>query len=158
MIKLKSLLIENKLDSVELEKWFGDSKVIDNNGKPLIVYHGTNMKFDRFDKNKIGSSTRIIVNGFFFTDSKKVASKFGTKVISVYLSIKNPTVIDADGRNIRSVIGAYEEGIAKDNGSDGFIIKNVIDTLGFVVSIGNYSSESQCNLFIVFEPDQIKIV
>ena len=29
-------------------KWFGDSKVVDEQGRPLIVYHGTNQDFDEF--------------------------------------------------------------------------------------------------------------
>jgi len=28
--------------------WFGDSKVVDENGEPLVVYHGTNGLFDEF--------------------------------------------------------------------------------------------------------------
>jgi hypothetical protein len=34
-------------------KWFGNSKVIENN-KPLILYHGTNENFNVFDNSKIG--------------------------------------------------------------------------------------------------------
>lgn len=29
-------------------RWFGDSKVVDADGKPLVVYHGTNSDFDQF--------------------------------------------------------------------------------------------------------------
>ena len=47
------------------KKWFGDwendaknaSKVVDENGEPLVVYHGTDRKFDVFDMSKLGSST-----------------------------------------------------------------------------------------------------
>ena len=39
------------------KQWFGDwennqnsaSKVLDENGEPLVVYHGTSVKFDRFE-------------------------------------------------------------------------------------------------------------
>ena len=33
----------SKLDKTFFE-WFKDSKVLDHDGKPLIVYHGTNRK------------------------------------------------------------------------------------------------------------------
>ncbi len=33
-------------------EWFGDSKVVDENGRPLVVYHGTDAEFDTFDKSK----------------------------------------------------------------------------------------------------------
>lgn len=36
------------------KKWFGESKVVDQNGDPLIVYHGTNADFDIFKKGDIG--------------------------------------------------------------------------------------------------------
>ena len=42
------------------KKWFGDwendpenaSKVVDENGEPLVVYHGTDNEFYKFDKSK----------------------------------------------------------------------------------------------------------
>ncbi|MCR4332437.1 MAG: hypothetical protein NUV34_07015, partial [Sulfuricaulis sp.] len=30
-------------------KWFGDSKAVDEQGMPLVLYHGTNNSFDEFD-------------------------------------------------------------------------------------------------------------
>ena len=35
-------------------KWFGDSKVVDEQGRPLVVYHATDAKFDIFEKGDIG--------------------------------------------------------------------------------------------------------
>jgi hypothetical protein len=45
------------------------SKVIDENGKPLVVYHGTSHEFKSFDKNKIGSNFLADKSGFFFTNN-----------------------------------------------------------------------------------------
>jgi len=36
------------LDSPEFKAWFGDSKVVDEAGEPLVVYHGTTADFDEF--------------------------------------------------------------------------------------------------------------
>ena len=33
-------------------KWFSGSKVVDKNGNPLVVYHGTGAKFDEFDSER----------------------------------------------------------------------------------------------------------
>ena len=41
----------------DFKDWFGDSKVVDKEGKPLVVYHGTKKKFDIFDKKLLGSTT-----------------------------------------------------------------------------------------------------
>lgn len=51
---------ENIIYSKEFKEWFGDwendpehsSKVVDKDGKPLAVYHGSAILFDSFDPNK----------------------------------------------------------------------------------------------------------
>jgi len=67
------------------KKWFGDSKVIDTEGKPLVVYHGTNHKFDFFLKNKMVEGR--LGKGFYFTSSKEEASNHGKNIIAAYLKI-----------------------------------------------------------------------
>jgi len=60
----------------DFKKWFGDwennpqkaSKVVDENGEPLVVYHGTGTDFTVF---KIGPT-----GGIFFTDKKSSAELF----------------------------------------------------------------------------------
>ena len=78
----------------EFWKWFGDSKVVDEKGKPKIVYHGTDRKFDTFKmiEAELGK-------GAYFTDDKKWAKEFGKYLMPVYLSIQNP----------QYVTGYYEE-------------------------------------------------
>lgn len=81
-----------------LDTIFPESKVKD------VVYHGTNEKFDKFDKSKIGSSVDKIVktklgnpfNGFYFAptqnwinESSKIYGEWKNK-ISVILNIKKP--------------------------------------------------------------------
>lgn len=70
--ELKSIGNE-KLYSAYLDTIFPDSKVKD------IVYHGTNAKFDKFDKTKLGTKTTNKTNqlGFYFSD-KKVAAMFNS--------------------------------------------------------------------------------
>lgn len=59
-------------------KWFGDSKVVDKQGRPLVVYHGTNIEFDKFDINKAGLTTEAesSLYGFYFTDSQGIAYSY----------------------------------------------------------------------------------
>lgn len=45
--------------SNEFKNWFGDwentnnsSKIIDENGEPMLVFHGTKVKFNDFDEDK----------------------------------------------------------------------------------------------------------
>jgi hypothetical protein len=56
-------------DTPAFKRWFGDSKVVDKDGKPLVVYHGTTQQFDVFDRNK-GNIEGHYGKVFYFTDSK----------------------------------------------------------------------------------------
>lgn len=59
-------------------KWFGDSKVVDEQGRPLVVYHGTSAEFDTFMKEKRGELTeaKSAKEGFWFTDGKYTAETY----------------------------------------------------------------------------------
>jgi len=69
-------------------KWFGDSKVVDDKGRPLVVYHGTSKPFNEF---KLKYSTQGI---FWFSSNKdKIIGKesgasSSNVVMHVYLSAK----------------------------------------------------------------------
>ncbi|HEY1048023.1 MAG TPA: strawberry notch C-terminal domain-containing protein, partial [Bacteroidia bacterium] len=89
----------------DFQKWFKGSKIVDKNGKPLIVYHGTNQRFEKFDKLKKGSNTgwANTIYGFFFIEDKKLAENFavenggGDIIISAYLNIKKPIDLTVEG-------------------------------------------------------------
>ena len=49
-------------------EWFGSSRVVDANGRPLVVYHGTAADFDTFNPKKVGSNYGVDRRGFFFAD------------------------------------------------------------------------------------------
>lgn len=88
------------------KRWFGDSKVVDSAGKPLVVYHGTTRDFSSFDsgakRNLMGGDAQ----GLYFTVFPEDASNYaaypkngdstGANVMPVYLSLQNPKVVDAD--------------------------------------------------------------
>ena len=77
---------ENKLTKAQQE-FFKDSKVRDETGNLLVVYHGTNnFGFTEFKRN---------VN--FYTSREDVASTYtgNNGIYRGYLNIKNPIVIDA---------------------------------------------------------------
>ena len=53
--------------------WFKDSKVVDESGNPLKVYHTTDKDFDKFDMSKSYDS------GFWFTSSLDKINKHPLK-------------------------------------------------------------------------------
>lgn len=65
-------------DTAEFKNWFGDSKVVDAEGKPLVVYHGTTDSITQFDPSRRGENTgaESARNGFFFTDDSVTAESY----------------------------------------------------------------------------------
>ncbi|NYT45145.1 hypothetical protein H0A64_09965 [Alcaligenaceae bacterium] len=70
-------------DTPAFKRWFGDSKVVDADGKPLVVYHGTTADFTEFDPT--GGNTP----GSWFTTDASAAQSFGDPM-AVYVTINNP--------------------------------------------------------------------
>ncbi len=96
------------INTPEFAKWFGGSKVVDKDGQPLVVYHGTS-------KDKDFNAFNIKSRGAWFATDPKEASSYAeqndsqkakynyqtgrydkvnvaSRVIPVYLSIKNPAI------------------------------------------------------------------
>ncbi len=81
------------------------SAVVNADGTPKVVYHGTEEAFDVFSYGHIGKATGtgILGDGFYFTDKKKLAKGYGKNVYPVYLQIKNPYIAtESDAYKLRS--------------------------------------------------------
>ena len=76
---------EKGTDSPYFKKWFGKSKVVDENGEPLVVYHGTtNPRFSEFgdmDSPHVFSSPLSSLGWHYFTTAKPIAEHFGPEPI-----------------------------------------------------------------------------
>ena len=78
--------IDTVLKSRQFKDWFGDwqndpenaSKVVNDDGTPKVVYHGTGEEFYVFDKSLQGSNTgaQSAKKAIFFTSSRKVAEGY----------------------------------------------------------------------------------
>lgn len=90
--KFRQFMLEdnkgNKLSQGQ-QSYFKDTKVLDNNGNLLEVYHGTNADFNVFDYLKMGNKGKAYGYGFYFTDNFNYAYEHGNKIIKSYLNIKN---------------------------------------------------------------------
>jgi len=71
----------------EFKSWFGDSKVVDENGEPLVVCHATNADFTEFDTN-LGSG--VAGKGTYVTSIKPSNDNYGNYVMPLFVSIRNP--------------------------------------------------------------------
>ena len=84
-------------NSPEFKRWFGESKVVDAEGNPLVVYHGTNADFNSFAAETIGSNIVLPLGaprGFYFAKDRSVANRYasgdGANTMPVFVSVQNP--------------------------------------------------------------------
>lgn len=89
-----------RTDTPEFKAWFGESKVVDEKGAPLVVYHGSKSPSENmaFDFSKIGTNGRSEGAGFYFTTDEKVAEGYADgSMLRVYLNIKKPMPLTQKG-------------------------------------------------------------
>ena len=95
--------------SKEQQEYFKDSKVRDENGNLLVMYHGTDADFFVFEKRKgdrslaLGINYEVDSNGFFFSADEEFASKYGKKTKSYYLDVKKPLIKAGDKVNLNNL-------------------------------------------------------
>ena len=126
-------------------KWFGDSKVVDAEGRPLVVYRGTT--------NNPGHSIGKDGSPIFFTDNIEAAANYANgmgfstpidpTIISVYLKSENPIIDDFEGEEDNDVVWNAED-IIEEASADGYFAMNTSD------------GQKYLNQYIVFSPTQIK--
>lgn len=111
----KAIQAKARLYTKNFISWFGDwtgeyedqngnkpytevSKVVDYNGEPKIVYHGSNNNFNTFSTHPEGRETAI-----YATSNPRVAETYisGRRgyIYNLYANIKHPLFVSADGRN-----------------------------------------------------------
>lgn len=126
----------------EFKQWFGDwennpakaSKVLDTNGEPLVVYHGTGTEFYVFDKKKaedkegrkfgVGTGKGV----FAFITDKQMANHWADRassraeygvmhdkpsIMEVFLNIRNPITRDQFEEMLNKKFEGYQFRIPK---------------------------------------------
>ena len=125
--------VDGDIHSDNFKNFFGDwekepenaSKVVDKNGKPLVVQHGTGDEFYTFDIGQLGKASGNkgwFGEGFYFTPwedqargyAKDASRKSGNpeRLMPVYLNIRNPQVVDISER----------DSFVPEEGTDGVIV------------------------------------
>lgn len=127
------------IKSENFKKWFGDwendpknaSKVVNEKGEPLLMYHGSPEKFTIFDSEFMSLHGSSKGYGFYFSPDKNMAQWYGD-VMTVYLDIKNPLSKDKlsiSRKEMKNLILDIEKNIAKRWGTDdGTLLDNFWDT------------------------------
>ncbi|HKF94124.1 MAG TPA: hypothetical protein VKB96_05895 [Gammaproteobacteria bacterium] len=128
-----SFSVAGQTSSPEFKNWFGNSKTVDDAGKPVVVYHGTSKPFSKVNMRKGAQGV------FWVTSNKKAiedgeigAAGTGT-ILELYAKIENPAGWkEYDKYSLDELESRY--------GYDGVILPN---------SDGTFEA-------IVFNPNQIK--
>lgn len=99
--------------TANFKNWFGDwendpedaSKVVDENGEPMVVWHGRSAEFNTFEKKEgvrfiMGLEDKVKAEGFFFSPDKGLAEEFASNssrhrggkanVVPCFLNIRKP--------------------------------------------------------------------
>ena len=148
-------------ESENFKAWFGDSKVVDAAGKPLVVYHGTAADFAEFKRTRGGEFGPAI----YATDNPREAGEYGSgqqkpgvNVMPLYVSMFHPYTEGVDkfwqdfGKDDGDA-AAIER--ARNAGYDGVIAKRADryydnDKREYVDRGGELTH------YIVFDPTQVK--
>jgi hypothetical protein len=162
-------------DTQAFKNWFRDSKVVDVSGEPLVVYHGTNVEFDAFDKRKILSNTGRgdLGIGFYFSSIKSGildsgADWYGDIIGSYYIKLENPFIISENDIELGKSLMRLDPDIRTKNGekiadrlSDGYqiLLRDIRSgTLTQLLQKHGFDGVIAGTEYLVFEPNQIKSI
>tara|TARA_R110000868_G_scaffold18467_12_gene81214 strand:- start:6824 stop:14359 length:7536 start_codon:yes stop_codon:yes gene_type:complete len=158
-----------KTDTPQFRKWFGNSKITNEDGSPKVMYHGTQADITEF-KGKL----------LFVSPNQNVANKFaadglygpetyltpGANVLPVYVKANNPfdhqnkKQVDELFEKIKSMFAKESREDAKRLLSEGnFKLIEDSRTIDAIKSLGYdglYVEEFGAKNLAVFEPNQIK--
>lgn len=146
--------VEPKLND-NFWKWFGNSKVVDENGQPLVVYHGSPNKFEIFDILKT-TDNLTYGKGFYFTNDKSAGDEYAGsngKNYACYIRLINPYIVNSPNMT-------HEERLKRTR-----IFRNKTDSRTELIKQGydgilyeEYDEHGQYIEVVAFYPNQIKSV
>lgn len=129
----------NKLTQQQAE-YFKKSKVRDENGNLLKVYHGTTENFTVFDKTK--GRSNMDIQGMFFSPWEIDAKGYGSNVNAYYINITNPASERMGYMALRKFQGQNNAGVKA---------REYLENLGYD-GVNNGDEE-----YIAFNSNQIKL-
>ena len=146
-----NMSVKNVTESQQFKRWFGDwqnhpenaSKVVNEDGTPKVVYHGTNAEFNTFQQEN---------GAYFFSESRDYAESMaderrGNRIIEAYLKMKNPYTVKLPPEQFTDNFAeAPFIRYAKEHGNDGVIFEYD----------GSKEDLAYDKFYVVFDSTQIK--
>ena len=132
------------------------SKVVDENGEPLVIHHSTDNEFYTFSKEKLGENTDQNASddsvaatahiGFWFNTNDLTGTLFQERDVAGYLDVKEPYEFNSLESLVEdmSYYSSAEEFVdrLKEDGYDGIVVRK--------------DEEMGGTSYVAFEPNQIK--
>jgi len=161
-----------KPKSKEFKSWFGDSKVVDEKGEPLVVYHGTVKEFDQFkvpEEYDPDTPTLTAPGSIYFSDDPIFVNSYTTprfeepgdaaQVYPVYLNIENPyNLLNLNTKEDREIATELDKEIYNKGVTPAVIRK--MKAAGYDGTVSShddmYDNQEIVSIFQVFEPNQVK--
>lgn len=149
---LKTKIVVAPAPAGRFAEWFGNSKVVDEDGQPLVVYHGTSgaAAAEGISEFKLGNGLYGV--GVYATDNPTRASGYTTKgrghVYPLYVSLQNP-ISSTDFRarfGSRTFSTAEGNAIRKQLVAEGY--DGVLDS--------GFGERKKAWEVVVFNPSQLK--
>lgn len=158
-------------------KWFGDSKVVDENGNPLQVYHTGVVDAEEIIsgaevQRRLGKELIFANEGVYFSADPIYSSQYGRNregvvMYPVYLSIQNPLVI-TDKKELTR-LEKLKRVFLSSKAREDVKVADVTDRMVSMYITEKYKAEliaqgydgiinEAYNEIVVFEPNQIKSV
>lgn len=142
------------------KEWFGDwendaknaSKVVDENGEPMVVYHGTDTDFETFNEEYLGQNTDFNATDENWAKTAHVGYWFNTDKIDFYSKHKAVFINSRDMLEFSSMAELVDEMGYYESGEE-FRKQNSDNYDGLVV---NNDEEMNGTSYAVFSPNQIK--
>lgn len=138
-------------DTDAFKAWFGESKMVDDQGAPRVLYHGTDKSFDTFDVEHAGAGRGSKEErALFFSQTPDTANASaevmgagsgGDVVYPVYVKLENPYVSAMKFYNSREM--EQEISRAKAEGHDG-------------ITFPQLTTPGEADTVAVFSPEQVK--
>jgi hypothetical protein len=119
-------------DTAAFKKWFGSSKIVNEDGSPKVMYHGTDKDFDEFIIAQKANRTSM-PDGFYFTSDINEANAYaqdkdGANIMPVYLRIKNPFDLQKKNKITNEMVMQFRDELRKENPNLSFDwIKSKVD-------------------------------
>ena len=167
------------------KRWFGDSKIVNDDGTPRVMYHGSRKDFSE-------PTTRSNRNAFFVTPDENFASKYalndlswfpektgtitkgeeGAQIYPVYISAKNPFDYE-NSQHLKKIIPQFRKVLKEEEGYGQDLIQKMLNRFQEgqwrAIELANdydlfekngfdafYTSEQGRKNLGVFEPNQVK--